>query len=404
MTAVADAEDATALSGARRGTVADPTMRARAYRFRWVLASFAVLLAATVGLAYYGSTAHGGTLDPRSYDPSGSHALSVLLKTRGVSTTTVTDVGPAIGAAAAGGTLVVVRPDFLSDAQLRRLGSTPSDLVIVGADNDEVNALGPAVAGAGIAAFKLGYTDIREPSCGLAAATTAGDAAMGGIDYQADPSTVRCYPNGSGPPGFGLVSFRAGHHQVTLLGNPAALENSSLGDDGNAALAVGLLDAHSQLVWLVPPAVSPAVRGGQEDITDLLPSRLKLALVQLVLAIIVVALWRGRRFGRLVREELPVVVRQAEVVVGRARLYQRSRSLDSAGGALRTGLRDRLSRRLGFGPNPDPTTLIDAISARTHRPADDIGQLLYGATPVDDHALVALAQALSVLEQEVART
>jgi hypothetical protein len=92
------------------------------------------------------------------------------------------------------------------------------------------------------------------------------------------------------------------------------------------------------------------------------------------------------------------------VVVGRARLYQRSKARGTAAEALRAGTRDRVSRRLGFGVHPSQPALIDAVATRAGRPAGDVAQLLYGATPADDHGLIALAHALSALEQEVSRT
>jgi hypothetical protein len=397
--AAADVADPVA---ARDGRSADPTIRQQLYRIRWLLATGAVLLVACIGLAYYGSSAHGGTLDPRSYDPSGSHALGTLLSQRGVTVTTATDVPTALASAQAGTTLVVVRPDYLDAAELAQVATSPADLVVVGADQSELAGLWSVVAHEQVLAVESGVTESTQPQCAAPAAVIAGSAELGRLTYQASESATRCYP---GDGGYGLVSFTAGGRQVTLLGDAAPLENENLAADGNAALSIGLLDTHQRVTWLIPLAVAPqASAGAQQDITDLMPSRLKQALVWLAIAMIVVALWRGRRFGRLVREDLPVVVRRAEVVVGRARLYQRSKSRDSAAEALRSGSRDRLARRLSFGANPRPDLLVDALATRTHRPAADLSALLYGSTPVDDRALIALSQALSVLEQEVSRT
>ena len=120
--------------------------------------------------------------------------------------------------------------------------------------------------------------------------------------------------------------------------------------------------------------------------------------------------------GRLVPEALPVVVRQAETVVGRARLYRRARSYDRAAEALRSGARDRLARRLGFAPGSDHDALVDAIALRLRatggrdasnvnaRGASSVNALLYGPTPADDHALVELARQLTALEQEVLKS
>ncbi len=379
----------------------EPTVRQRMYRLRWLLAAGVVLLLGCVSFVWYDSTIHGGDLDPRSYDPAGTHALSVLLGQRGVTVTTDTDVSAALAAATSGSTLVVVRPDYLNSAQLRQIANTPADLVVVGADQTVVNDLGTITASSAISAGVTGDTETVQPDCPWPIADISGSAQLGAVVYDGG-TAQRCYPGDDG--GYGLVSIEQGSQRITLLGDPTPLENATLADDGNAALALGLLDTHPRVIWLLPLTVSPDVAAsGQRDITSLFPDRLKTALIQLVIAVVIIALWRGRRFGRLVREDLPVVVRRAESVVGRARLYQRARAHDSAAQALRAGSRDRLSSRLGFGISPAAVALVEVVAARSQRRPDDVAALLYGATPVDDHALVALTHALSVLEQEVSR-
>ena len=244
---------------------------------------------------------------------------------------------------------------------------------------------------------------LRQPSCSLRAATVAGSAQLKGGGYTVPTGGQGCYPDGGD--GFALVTFATSGHQVTLLSDGTPLMNSALGNDGNAALALGLLDTHADVVWLVPPQIAPvSSTGGNASVESLLPSRLKWAFLQLVIAVIVIALWRGRRLGRLVPEDLPVVVRQSETVRGRSRLYRRSHSLNTAADALRDGTRDRLGHRLGLGPRPQPAALVQAVAARAGQPAAQVEALLYGSTPADDLTLVTLAQALTALEQEVLRT
>ncbi|HEY5199884.1 MAG TPA: DUF4350 domain-containing protein, partial [Acidothermaceae bacterium] len=243
---------------------------------------------------------------------------------------------------------------------------------------------------------------LRPPSCSLKAATVAGSAQLTGGGYTVPSGGQGCYPDGGD--GFALVTFATSGHQVTLLSDGTPLMNSSLGNDGNAALALGLLDTHADVVWLVPPQIAPVSSSGNASVESLLPSRLKLAFLQLVIAVIIIAIWRGRRLGRLVPEDLPVVVRQSETVRGRSRLYRRSHSLNTAADALRDGTRDRLGHRLGLGPRPQPGALVQAVAARVGQPAAQVEALLYGSTPADDLTLVTLAQALTALEQEVLRT
>ena len=378
----------------RSGQSADPTVRQRWRRSRVLVGAGIVVVLGAIVVAL-GSGTSGGALDPRSYTPSGSHALSVLLGHRGVRVVTMTSLGPGERFETSGTTLVVVSPQFLSSDELSTIASTPVDLVIVGAGLDETQALGLPLAvqpGDG--------NSLRLPACTLPAATVAGSAQLPGDGYTVPNGGQGCYPAGDG---FALVTFDKSGHRVTLLSEGTPLMNSALAKDGNAALALGLLDTHPNVVWLVP-AIAPVSSGPHLSVSSLLPSRLKLAFLQLVIAVIVIAIWRGRRLGRLVPEDLPVVVRQSETVRGRSRLYRRSHSLDTAADALREGTRDRLAHRLGLGPRPQPAALVQAVAARATQPAAQIEALLYGSTPADDLTLVTLAQALTALEQEVLRT
>jgi hypothetical protein len=381
----------------RAGHSADPTIRQRWRRSRVLVGAGVVLVLGAIVVAL-GSGKAGKPLDPQSYTPSGTHALSVLLGQRGVHVLRQTDAATAEQLAVQGTTFVVVSPQLLSTDELGAIAKSHADLVVVGAGLDEIQALGLPLA----TQPDDGNT-LRQPSCSLPAATVAGSAQLTGGGYTVPPSGQGCYPDGGD--GFALVTSTTSGHQVTLLSNGTPFMNSSLGNDGNAALALGLLDTHADVVWLVPPQIAPvSSTGGNASVQSLLPSRLKWAFLQLVIAVIVIAIWRGRRLGRLVPEDLPVVVRQSETVRGRSRLYRRSHSLDTAADALRDGTRDRLGHRLGLGPRPLPAALVQAVTARVGQPAAQVEALLYGSTPADDLTLVTLAQALTALEQEVLRT
>jgi len=385
-------------ASAPANTSADPSIRQRARRNRALAIAFvaAVIGAIIIALAPSGRT---GDLDPRSYDATGSHAVAALLAQRGVRTQAATTWADAKVHAVAGTTLVVVHPELLDDDALEQLASTPADLVVVGAETDELASLGFPVA------WEPADSDAaRTPQCSLPAATVAGAAELsdGGYTINGPLPWIGCYP---AQYGVALVNDTAERHSITLVGSGLFLQNSNIARVGNAALALGLLDSRPDVVWLVPdPALAATPKDKQVGVTDLLPNRLQWAVVQLIIAVIVIALWRGRRFGRLVPEELPVVVRQSETVLGRARLYRRSRSLGRAADALREGARDRLGQRLGLGVRPEQAAVVHAVAQRSVQPPAAVEALLYGSTPVDDHALVTLAHALTALEQEVLRS
>jgi hypothetical protein len=115
----------------------------------------------------------------------------------------------------------------------------------------------------------------------------------------------------------------------------------------------------------------------------------------------------------VVEEPLPVVVPASEAVQGRSRLYEAAQAREAAAGALRAGTRRRLGQAMSGGRSPDPSVLVPAVAGRTGRQPAEVAALLYGAAgpgqtgqgqtspPLDDAALVRLADELDQLEREV---
>ena len=126
--------------------------------------------------------------------------------------------------------------------------------------------------------------------------------------------------------------------------------------------------------------------------------------LQLVVAVALLALWRGRRVGPLVAEPLPVVVRASETVEGRGRLYRSRRARDRAADALRVSARQRLIPRLGLRPDAAPAAVVAALAQRCGQDPQTLAHILYGQPPESDTDLVALARALDDIERQVAQS
>ncbi|MFD2801624.1 DUF4350 domain-containing protein [Prauserella oleivorans] len=346
----------------------------RAARTPVVIVVLVLLTGVVLSLARSGGD--GRDLDPASAEPGGSRALARLLAAQGVRVEPVTS---SADVSAAGATLLVTSPGLVADAALRTLAAEAASVVLIAPDQRALDAVAP-----GMTAGDVLTTTTRHPGCGRADAVAAGPVTLGGTAYRA-PAT--CYDGAL-----------AASDAVTVLGSGHPLTNTALDDEGNAALALRLLGGHERLVWYQPSAGDPGLRGGQESLYDLLPGSWVFGAVQLGVAAALFALWRARRLGPVVTEPLPVVVRGAETVEGRARLYRRAGARDHAAEALRRATRDRLLPALGLPADAEPEAVVAAVAARTGRDAHDV---LYGPSPADDAALVRLAGSLDALENEV---
>jgi hypothetical protein len=244
--------------------------------------------------------------------------------------------------------------------------------------------------------------DERIPDCALPAATEAGKALTGGVAYAVGPHPAlddlspdaSCYPSGGG--GTVVQVTTAAGHRHTVLGSADFMTNDRLADDGNAALALNLVGTQPAVVWWLP---TPEFTGTQ-PLTSLLPDAVWPLLAALVVVVVALAAWRGRRLGPVVVEPLPVAVRASETTEGRAQIYQRYRTRDQAAQHLRQRTRVLLVRRLGLPTASGADAVVAAAAHLTGRREDELLRLLYGPAPQDDHSLVTLAQHLSTLEQE----
>jgi hypothetical protein len=341
-------------------------------------------------LIIIGTPRRTGRLEPEATGKQGSRAIVELLRARDIEVRRSTTVPPG-----ASGTLVIARADLLTPRELSELvgGTKAPHVVLIGAKG--VSAFGVEVVVGESQAVRP-----RQPGCDLPAAA-AGVAHLGGEVYSADDKDIQgCYAAGGRP---SLVQIRRDVRTVTLLGSGDAFTNERLDEEGNAALALGLLSEHGTVDWVVNSPVVPADDDAKK-LEELIPDRIGYLQLQLLLAVVVTALWRGRRLGPIVREQLPVVVRAAEAVEGRARLYGAGRARGRAADALRAGARDRLSTALSLAPDAGPHQTVSAVSARSRRDAAVVAELLYGPAPSDDESLVRLASELDSLDSEVRRT
>ncbi|MEU6090710.1 DUF4350 domain-containing protein [Streptomyces sp. NPDC047085] len=389
-------------------TSVSPTTRQVWTRARGIVLAVVLLLIAAVAIAVVRSQTRHGDLDPRSADPYGSRAVAELLADRGVSTRVVTSLKAARAAAGPDTTLLVAVPDLLTHRQQSQLHSATASsggrTVLVAAGAWSVERLAPGVT----ADPATSIDSALDPDCTLPEARRAGRADTGGVRYTTtDLDADSCYPSGRLATLI-RVPAASGNGDTIVLGAPDILLNDRLDEQGNASLALQLLGSRPHLVWYLPSlADSPVTDSGdRKSILDLLPSGWLWGTLQLFIAAALAAFWRGRRFGPLVAERLPVAIRASETVEGRARLYRKANARDRAAAALRSTTRTRLAPLVGVpvAQAHAPEALLPALSAHLHGDGQNLHSLLFGPPPGDDAALIALTDQLDALEREVRRS
>jgi hypothetical protein len=381
-----------------RATAVGPTVTQRWRNARWVLLALAVIIGVATLSAVLTAPQPGGPMDPESTSSEGARALVTILREHGVDVVAAGDIA-AVEAAARPDTLLLVAQTFyLSDDDvLRRLAALPGDRLVVAPISRTREQLAPEIR---LAGSTVAFGD-SEPDCDLREANRAGQVQLGlADDYEAAGKVpvTRCY-------GGALVRYTHNGREVTVVSSGDFMTNAGLLKQGNAALAMNLAGSHPRLIWYAPQHSEGGTEsGGSEGLFDLFPVQVKWVLLQLCLTVAALAVWQGRRIGPLVAEQLPVVVRASETVEGRGRLYRSQRARDRAAEALRTAALQRMTPRLGLGPDAESAAVVTAVAERCGSSPPTVAHILFGPPPASDPDLVNLAHELDNIERQVAQS
>lgn len=337
-------------------------------------------------------------LDPDSGAPSGSRALARVLERQGVDVipaTTLAEVRDAVDDPASTTLLLFDADLVLGGAQREELLDLAAHVVVVAPYDSELAQLAPGVE------ESAGVYGATTADCPVTAVRNAGTVDANGYGYVAvdDPDAIECLESDGA---FGLVQTETDGTRVSVLGLWGVLTNSQITREGNAALALNLLGEHETLIWYLPTVDDVA----QEDIptiAELSPPWVTPLAVLAALVVAAAAVWRGRRLGPLVVEDLPVVVRADETMEGRARLYERSAAREHALDQVRIGTLTRLAARCGLPRAAGVDDVVAAVAALTGRDPQAVRRLLVDEAPATDGDLVRLSDDLLDLEAAAAR-
>ena len=379
-------------SGSRRG------------RIVWVVALLlaAGLFAAAVVVVVQRSAHRGAGLDPENPGREGAQALARVLDDHGVS------VRVARGQAAlldgpdpdARTTVVVTSAGQLSQATAGTLldrARGARRLVVVEPNPFVLTALRLPVATAGGPSPAAGV----DAACALEGLSSGDTITPDGRSYASSASgAVECFGFGQAAALVALPAT-ADRPEVVVLGDGAILRNGEITRLDNAGVAVRMLGRGDHLVWYVPSILDASDL--DTTATSEAPKAVGPLVFLSVLALLALMLWRGRRFGPLVTEPLPAVVKAIETTQSRGRLYRKARDTGRAGQALRDRSTRRLATYLGLPPSSTGAAVAAAAAAAAHRDPQSVTSLLTGSGPSTEAALLTLANHLSDLEKEVRR-
>lgn len=360
----------------------------------WLLVVVIVIVVAGAGLVLtMPSSAQHETYDPELPGPEGTRALAEILRQEGVTVDVVRSRSDAEKLLDDRTTLVMSDPYTLSDSATQAFVDSAHDVVLltVSARMLRILALGS-------------YSSASSPAraaadCDVPAFARVGSIAPGQL-LRPDSGVTACFGDSSGA---AVLLSDDGARRRAIVDGSGLFTNARLSENGNAALGLALLGAQPHVVWYVPSYADSdrADVDPQKSLADLTPGWVTPAILLLMITALIAAVWRGRRFGPLVAETLPVTVRASETMLGRARLTAKTADAAHAAEALRAGTITRLAKHLGLAARADGGSVADAAADRIRVDRAACRTLLTGPLPATDAALVPFARSLTDLETAV---
>ncbi|WP_437582368.1 DUF4350 domain-containing protein [Paramicrobacterium sp. CJ85] len=374
-----------------------PTVRTRVRRSAfWVAAALGAIVVALVVAALTRSGATGSEpLQADSAAPVGAGALVNVLGEHGVDVTSTSSRQETEAALDDDSTLFVYdRNGYLAPEDLIELTRSAENVVMMSPDFLTLRELAPGVHAAG-----AGPDGAVPASCDVAAAQNA-ETAMIELTFRIEDGSAATGCFGADDDRYGMVSAPHDGGTLTILASPSAFTNDGILHAGNAALAINLLGESDSLVWYLP-TIEDVEATGPPSLGDLTPDWVVPTTTLLTLTALAAMFWRGRRFGPVVVENMPVVVPARETVEGRARLYERGNARGHALDALRMGAASRIADMLGLPRDATVWQVADAAASFITVDSRRTRALLIDQTPTTDADLMTLARELSQLEERI---
>ena len=345
--------------------------------------------------------------DPGSFRSTGTAALAQTLAAHGVAVRVARDQQELRGWPEATPSTVVVisRATSASESSTRILRDKTRHarrIVVLDPRSEVLDQWGVSTA----VISSTGSTLTSAAQCSVAGIAPADRAGHSATIIVAGADAVICFRDPLTPTGGAVVVYPAtAAHPEIVVAQQDWFRNGAILANDHAGIAVRMIGAGTQVQWFAPN-YTDLMNDNPEPMTQAklepdVPRWLWPMAGLGAFVLIALMLWRGRRFGQLITEPLPAVVKAAETTEARGRLYQASKDARRAAAQLRGQALRTIPQRLGVSRHAPVDDIVAAVSRATGRDLATVYALLAGPLPVDDDGLVAFATDLSTLEEEV---
>jgi hypothetical protein len=348
---------------------------------------------ALVALVAGGPKAPGRSLDPNSTSATGTKAMRLLLEDSGA-LVDVTDTAP--GASTDVAVLLVDTTSSAMTDELQRWVEHGGVLVVA----DSRSSFTPATGGS-TQVFGGVNASLPRGNCRIDVLQQVDRVAPpgAGVRYALPDGAAGCFTDEAGS-AF-VVDTPTGLGHIVSIGSAGVFTNEALAGFDNAVLAVDLMAPRPGTRVSVLWGMQADAGTTHEHVRDLISTGVRLAFLQIFVAFLIYAWWRGRRLGSPVLELQPVQIGGSELVAAVGNLLQQTRDPDRAARLLRADLRRRLCERLGLAPGAAPDIIADVTSTRSGVDRDRIARAVTDLPVRTEDDLLDLARDIDTIRTEV---
>ncbi|MDO5034807.1 MAG: DUF4350 domain-containing protein [Actinomycetaceae bacterium] len=337
--------------------------------------------------------------EPESTAPEGTRAAFQVLKKQGIDTKIAYNANQ-IGNLDHDTTLIVLPAPFLgilNTEAIEKAAKNAGRVVLIETAQHDLEQLGlyPTGKTASPKDIKLAeHSNTCEAYTGKArrAESTMRRTNPGG-------DTLQCFTDETGA----LLTIwpnRDGTDYVTLE-DLSILTNRDITLHDHAALTLTLLGSLPKAVIYYEMPSDEYLLPQNQGIWPLLPPWAFWAGITLLLAATALTYAKGRRFGPLASERLPVIINAGETERAGASLAREGKHVQWALTMAQSRARRNLKKALYLPANAAEELLINTLATRTNRPAGELRTLLYNTQIKTETELQQRVEALDNLTQEV---
>lgn len=371
---------------------ATPRISEALHQSRWIVGGFVLLVISSLIFGLLSRPTDTNPLSPNNPGPRGAMALAQVLQQKGVNVRNIYTTRD-VAQLGEDDLLVVTGVADLTDKHISSLMKSPRTNLLFLGTFAQTNRLEPYAVAVGEST-----PDGVAPRCKLPAAFEAGPlhGSRGSLKPLRTPEAA-CYQ--VAPEKYAYLQFqRPGGLRVSFLADAAAAENREITQNSQAAFLLNLMLPAKNVGWIVGSTFQlPSGHDAGSGTADVIPPAMTRALILFFVALLVLALAKGRRLGRVITEVVPVVVHGAETVYGRARMYRIHGAFETAARHARGFTARRLGERLHLARGISAEQLCERVAELTGMPESRVHEALAGFPPRTGAELVNLLKNLNSL-------